>query len=804
MYRFKYLCLFLLTVSIGSGQQELNFPTVIYGVDQIKANWITHPEIAGGEDAVVLFRNVFDTADPSKEHIINISADNHYFLYVNDRLVTHGPQLSDIQHWKYETLNLKEYLVKGKNIVAVKVINFGKRRFLGMQSIFTSLMVNGCTANTKALSTTGNGDNWKCYVDPSYKAIEVNWRGEGVKSIIGGFYANNPTDFVDMNLYPTDWNKLHFNDANWKKPIFFEGASSMGGAIAYLLEPRSLPLLTWEKEINPGQVVRTHGIRKSKISSDQPWVVEPHKKVSVLMDWTYVTNGYPTLEFGKGKDARIKIGYAENLFGKDGTKGDRNEIEDKQLLGYYDMVISNGKLGQSFTPNWMRTFRFVSIEIETFSEPLEINTFLNHRSRTKIPSTAQFDSDNKMYNNIFDICKRTVDICTQDYFLSDAYYETMQYVGDTKIHALLWQTLSGSLAHTKNALKQFNQSRDAAGNILGAYPLRSTFIYPTYSLSWVDQIANYLELSKDTLLVKELRAGILHTLYGFETNMDKNHLVKKTPYRYFVDWYTGSNEGGGTATDNDGLHSAVVTLHYVHALQNASKLLIDIGDPLHATEFKNRAEEIKRAVYLNCYDKERKLFAERPDKTVFDQHTNIMAILTDAIPANEQGDLLHQILNEADLLQASYYYRYYLFKAIMKVDAPELFDIAQKPWEHMIEQHMTTTLERFESEKRPTRSEVHPWSASPAYFYFNYLAGISSMENNYKMVKVEPRFGVLKNIKGVLPTQQGNIEFHLRKNTKEVWAEICLPKGTSGVFEWQGKSHALFSGTNLIVLPNEN
>jgi alpha-L-rhamnosidase len=52
----------------------------------------------------------------------------------------------------------------------------------------------------------------------------------------------------------------------------------------------------------------------------------------------------------------------------------------------------------------------------------------------------------------------------------------MQYVGDSKIHALVWRAMSGNLAHTENALEQFHLSRDVDGNILVGYPLRSTFI----------------------------------------------------------------------------------------------------------------------------------------------------------------------------------------------------------------------------------------------------------------------------------------------------------------------------------------
>ncbi|MEP2239525.1 MAG: hypothetical protein ABJI22_14255 [Maribacter sp.] len=797
MNRFLYL-LFLLSLSTQS-QTELNYPEVVYGKENISASWVSHPEIKGGEDTAVLFRNTFNVADAKADFIINISADNHYFLYVNGEFITHGPQLSDIQHYKFETLNLKDYLNKGKNVIAVKVINFGKRRFLGMQSIFTSVMVNGVTENAKIINTTGFNDTWLSTIDESYKANEVVWRGNGKKAIVGGFYANNPTDIVDMNLYPTHWETLDFDDSDWVKVEFFENASSMGGSIAYLLEPRNLPLLSWDEE-RVASIVRSSSALNTEFPVLGTLTLAPNTKTTFLLDQQYVTNGFPELLFSKGKSAIIVIKYAENLFGDNNEKGDRDDLENKKLLGYYDEVISNGEANQKFIPNWMRTFRFIEFEIETKDQELVLEKFVNHRSRTTIPSIAKFSTDDKMYNDIFDICKRTIDICTQDYFLSDAYYETMQYVGDTKIQALIWEALSGNAEHTKNAIRQFDHSRDSDGNILGAYPLRSTFIYPTYSLVWVDMIADYYNSSNDKEFVETYKDGIINTLAGFEKNMNDLNLVNKTPYRYFVDWYTGPNNGSGTATKNDGLNSAVVSLHYVHALQNASYLFDIIGDKQTAIKYKTRAQEIITSVYELCYDDERNLFAERPDKTIYDQHTNIMAILTDAIPQNEQRALLNKILNEKDLLQATYYYRFYLFEAIKKVDAPELFDVAQQPWEQMINDHMTTTLERFESVEKPTRSEVHPWSASPAYFYFNYLAGIQSVQNDFEEVQISPAFGKLNEMAGLLPTSKGNIEFELKKNKNKLSAEITIPQTMKGNLNWQGTEIPLKKGKNTYTI----
>ncbi|NHF60688.1 family 78 glycoside hydrolase catalytic domain [Flavobacteriaceae bacterium TP-CH-4] len=780
-------------------QSELNFPDIQYGIEQIKANWVSHPDIQGGEDRVILFRNVFTVHNSDQDFIINISADNHYFLYVNGSFVTHGPQLGDMQHWKFESLNLKGLLKNGKNIIAVKVVNYGKKRFLGFQSLYTALMVNGVTENAKMLTTKGPDDGWKCVLDNSYKASEVHWRSPGENRIIGGFYANNPTDYITMKHHPKGWEQPEFDDSAWQKNSFYESTGSMGGSIAYLLEPRNLPLLTWEQE-GVGTIVRSQNIGATSFPTSGNLRIPANIKASFLIDKKVVTSGFPELSFSGGKGASIKIRYAENLFGPKKEKGDRNQIEGKELIGYFDHVLSDGSPGQQFLPTWMRTFRFIQLDIETGPSELVLDRLQNYRSRTTLASTATFTSDNGTYNEIFAICKRTVDLCTQDYFLSDAYYETMQYIGDTKVHALIWQALSGSLAHTENALRQFHHSRDAEGNLLGAYPLRSTFIFPTYSLIWVDMVADHYALTGDTTIIEKYKAGIAHTLNGFEKNMKSNHLVDRTRYRYFVDWYQNPDNGGGTATKNGGENSAVVSLHYAHALMNAANLFEAAGDTHQAAQFADRANEIKGAVYELCYDSDRKLFAERPDKSVYDQHTNIMAILTDAIAPSEQKSLLNSILQDKSLLQATYYYRFYLFEAIKKVGVPELFDLAQQPWEKMVADHMTTTLERFESTTKPTRSEVHPWSASPAYFYLTYLAGIQSKENNFEEIRIAPVFGILQTIEGSMPTTKGTIHFNLKRSEGRLFAEIVLPENIKGEIIWNGTTETLRPGRHQYEL----
>ena len=98
--------------------QELNVPVVRYTPSPWRAVWITHPDISGNEYAVVNFRKEFRLETKPSQFIISVSADNKYVLYVNGSRVARGPQLSDIRHWRYETIDISSFLQAGENVIA--------------------------------------------------------------------------------------------------------------------------------------------------------------------------------------------------------------------------------------------------------------------------------------------------------------------------------------------------------------------------------------------------------------------------------------------------------------------------------------------------------------------------------------------------------------------------------------------------------------------------------------------------------------------------------------------------------------
>ncbi|MCU0451958.1 MAG: hypothetical protein MUC97_19280 [Bernardetiaceae bacterium] len=233
----------LLALPLAAAAQtvrELNVPQAQYVPTQWKGAWITHPGIEPSGYGVVHFRRTFDLAEKPAEFIVNLTADNQYRLYVNGRFVNFGPQLSDVRHWRFETVDLAPFLQAGRNVVAVEVINWGINRFYGIMSTQTALAINGYSPAAEVLNT--QADTWKTYHNRAYRENYPNWVF-GV-DIVGGFYASNPADSLRADQYPWGWQTPGYDDRAWPKAKWVWGVNSYTTSFSWIVEPRNTPLQT--------------------------------------------------------------------------------------------------------------------------------------------------------------------------------------------------------------------------------------------------------------------------------------------------------------------------------------------------------------------------------------------------------------------------------------------------------------------------------------------------------------------------------------------------------------------------------
>ncbi len=759
-----------------------------------QAVWIG-PQLQAGEsdEGVYHFRRSFSLPSKPASFIAHVTADNRYRLFVNGEHVGLGPARGDKIHWRFETYDLAPYLKQGENTIAAQVWNLGEEAPVAQMTIGkTAFLMQGNTEKEHVVNT--NRENWKVLKNDAFSLIPVN------NSFVFGFYAAGSTDKVLAENYPWGWETGEYDDAQWLKPsqvakadpvyYAFRTGEADGG-----LTPRTIPMMEEKRERIP-KVVRAEGVKADGkfLTGKSPLVIPANTKAVVLLDQTHLTTAYPELVVSGGKGSSVEVAYAEALYDSNRKKGNRNETENKKLYGYYDIFVPDGGKDRLFRPLWYRTYRYVEMRIQTGAEPLTINDYYGMFTAYPFEEKASFSSNDPSLGNIWDVGWRTARLCANETYYDCPYYEQLQYVGDTRIQALISLYVSGDDRLMRNALTLFDESRLPEGITQSRYPTEIAQMIPTFSLFWVDMVHDYYMFREDDPFVKGFLPGIRSTFEWYENHIDDRNILSEMGWWNFVDWSKEFKTGvPAGAKEKEG--TSIISLQFVYALDRAAELFDRYGKPHEGDYYRKKADEIREAVYRHCFDPQRKLFADTPEKKEFSQHANVLAILTDAIPRDQQADLMKRILSDESLIQCTLYFRFYLMHALKKAGMADQYLSHLDVWRQMLADGLTT----FPEKESDARSDCHAWSSSPMIEFLATVCGIEPAEPGFKTVKIQPYPGPLKEVSGSVPHPLGNIEVVLkRKSNNKINAEITLPKGLKGEFVWNNETIALKEGKQVI------
>ena len=753
------------------------------------AQWITHPTAPTLEYGVFLFRRTFLLPERPGEFTVYVSADNRYRLYVNGQYVCMGPSRGDIDHYRYETVDLAPYLQKGTNVIAAEVVNFGEHRQGAQQTFQTAFILQGKTTDVVDIDTGGEG--WKVLRNDAYTPIPVT------ASEVHGYYAAGPGDQVDASLYPWGWKEDGFDDSHWGEPRlatveFAAGRGFLYGSTWFLV-PRTIPFLKETPQRLP-KIARASGIRPHDgfLKGEQPLIVPPSTKATLLLDQTFHTIGYPELTVSGGKGSRIKITYAEALFDDQWRKGHRDEISGKEIRGYFDIFLPDGGMHRTFKPLGQRAYRFVQLDIQTDAEALQIDDYHGVYTAYPFEEKARFECGDEMLKSIWDVSWRSLRNSATDAF-QDPYYEQMQYIGDTRIEALVSLYVAGDDRLMRKAIELFDDSRIPNGLTQSRYPSYIVQVIPPFSLLWIGMIHDHSMYQDDPAFVRRFLPGMRNVLEWFEVRIDETGLPTDLEWWNFTDWSPGFKNGIPPGAD-DG-YSALVALQYVAAADNAAELFERFGWSHEAEKYSASAKRVRTAVYERCYDPAKGMIAETPEKQQFSQHTQIMAVLTDTIPREDQRELIKRTLEDKNLIPVTIYFRFYLHRAMEKAGLGDEYFSQLGPWKNMIRQGLTTFAE---TDVEP-RSDCHAWSASPNFDFLHLVAGIQPAEPGFRSVTVAPNLGTLDHVEASMPHPRGTIALALQRSGEHgIEGTVELPAGVSGTFRWQDTTVELHPGEQEI------
>ncbi len=779
------------------------------------ASWITDPAAPLREPLVLHFRRTLTLAAIPAHYVVRVSADNRFILYVNGQRIGDGPARGDLAHWRYERYDLAPYLHTGQNLIAATVWNWGVYAPIAQFSNRTAFLLESEAVGENSISTP---KDWLVQEDPGRTPLPRS------TLTYTAYYAAGPGEKVDAAK--TDWSwDAQTVSGQWLRPgdpmreSAYPGTNRAHSADAtgdnpWALVPDTLPHQQYTT-VSPGRIVRVDSIAAEQPGLTKfpasPVTLPPHTHVHLLLDRRTLTTVYPDLTVSGGKGSTIWLTYSEALYDNHGHKGDRDAltytdakgiVHPRRALGLRDEFLPDGGDRRTFQPLWWRTWRYLSLDITTGNQPLTLDSLTSHFTAYPFVERATFTSPDPDLAKIWQISWRTARLDAHETYMDTPYYEQLQYIGDTRIQALISYAVTGDDRLAIQALRAFNDSRIPEGITRSRYPSSLPQNIPTFSLLWVGMLHDYWMYRPNPAPVRNSLPGVRGVLGWFAKHQQPDGLLNNLPWWSFIDWVPS----GETPTYSRSGESCITTLEYLGALKNAADLEHALGDPVFAARDSQRAAHVRSGIYRQCWDASRGLLADNPDKAVFSQQANILGVLYDVIPAADQKPVLRKMLaiqpgtTPNGVLSASYYFRFYLSRALDHAGMADDYLQSIEPWRQLLKLHFSTWPET----PGVTRSDSHAWSAHPIYDLLTLVAGIEPASPGFRTVRIAPHLGSLPSLTATFPHPNGEIRVEYRRTSSGLRASITLPAGLSGSFVYSGRSLPLHHGVNRILVASQS
>jgi len=742
------------------------------------------------------------TAVPSS-YRVRVSADNRFILYVNGDRVGDGPARGDLTHWRYERFDLAPLLKQGANLITATVWNFGVFAPIAQMSDRTAFLLESEATGADGISTP---KEWQVEQETGVRPLGRD------KVTLQTYFASGPGEELDASKYDWTW-KSESSNKNWVPvgtpmrdsifPVNEAHSADATGDNPWGLIPDELPHMDY-KLTEVGSVVRTD-LASLQSFPTQSASIPANSHLHLLFDRKNLTTAYPELTISGGKGSHIILTYSEALYDNKERKGDRDSIEysdehgtkkPRIARGLTDSFLPDGGPHRAFMPLWWRTWRYLDLDITTGSEPLTLESLKAYFTAYPFQERAKFDSGQPDLDKIWDISWRTARLDAHETYMDTPYYEQLQYIGDTRIQALISYTVTNDDRLGRQALLAFDESRIPEGITRSRYPSSLPQNIPTFSLIWVGMLHDYWMYRPDPQIVRNSLPGTRDVLTWFAKYEHTDGLLGELPWWSFIDWVVK-----GEIPSYDSNHESCMTsLEYLGALIDAADLEKNLGDPVLAQRYDARANHVRSGISSMCWVPSRGLLAENSDRKVFSQQANILGVLYDVIPKDSQQDVLRRVIDilpgttPDGVMSASYYFRFYLARALDHAGLADEYLKSLDPWRELLPLHFSTWPEQ----PGETRSDSHAWSAHPIYDLLTLVAGVEPASEGFASVRIAPHLGTLDHLNATFPHPQGDIRVEYRRTSSDLDATITLPGMLTGRFFYAGKDWELKPGANHI------
>lgn len=690
-------------------------------------NLISSKNAIHNENALYYFKKTIIVHHVQKS-IVKIFADARYKLYVNNTLVAVGPCKQSSETKYYDVVDISEYIRVGENEILLSVLQLTNSPYDYQEMFIESVIRSG----DMVCCLWGNVGDVSVETDESWLVAKEN----GIRFFFEKTYDAYAVTALCEHINPHYRNGLQFEPAIKLREIYsYDEEQGTCSEIAIPLEKRKIPMMYF---------------------SSKPFVSCENN----VYDAGKLTCGYLRLRCkGKGK-AILTYAECRVFIEKDGSIRKRKR-DDKQgvILGDFDIVEVDGNC--FFEPFWMKTFRYVQLELQGDIEIEEID-YIETGYPIQVPD--EYDFGDEKDNKLFDISVNTLKRCMHETYVDCPYYEQLQYTMDTHLQVLFTYQLTMDKALPEKAIDDFAKSYRVGGLTQSRYPTNKAQYILGFSMFYIMMLYEHEQRFADKEFVKKYLPIADGIIDWFVKRLD-GYMVSRSNLWDFVDWAEGYDFGQIPTREP----VAVYSLMLAYVLKKTSYMHKILGNEM--PNYDALAERIMSDVKERCFDEEKGLYADGPSKTHFAQHPQIWAVLCGMEKGESAKTLL---LKSMDLTcKASSAWMFHYFRALEMADMYDLADKELETFRGLLDLGCTTTPEWIGED---VRSECHAWSAVAIYEFTAKVLGVTYREN---AIYIQPYIGNRTNAKGYVATPKGMVYCAWSMKDDEFIIELKLPENSS-------------------------
>ena len=631
--------------------------------------------------------------------LLRITADDHYKLYVNGAFVGEGPAPSYPEHHYYDTFDVTALLHPGENVLAAHLYYQGL-----LNRVWNSRDGRmGLAADVLLLGEEGaaSGGGVARRLEPAWRYRVSDAYGMG--GTVG--YDTQFLEHFDSRAWDEGWAREGLDDAAWEPMVPATWAD-------YRLEPRPTRPLE-HHELEPRRVERLgaagdDGARGAGAAG------------SVVR-----------VDFGREVTGALVLRAC-------GAAGDVMTIRCGEELAEDGSVRYQMRCNCTYEETWTladgictldqydyRAFRHVELLVPRGVELLGIRALERHYPLDE--SLCTVESSDRWLGRVFDICKRGVELCTQDAYLDCPSREKGQYLGDSVVVSAAQAYLSGSLEMMDKCIVQFAETAELVDDgLMADAPGSLMQEIADYSLMYGLMVWHRYELTGDVAALGRSYPVVRGAFLHFGRYAREDGLLEQVADKWnLVDWPENLRDGYDFPLTRPvvapGCHNVVNALYV-----GAAKVLAWIEDVLgraHTADWEALGEAFRRAFFRP----ETGLFVDAETSAHSSLHANLYPLCFGLCEPGAEDGIADFMVGKG--LRCGVLLSYFYLKGLARVGRHRdvyatLVNESEHGWVNMLREGATTCWEAWGADQKWNTSLCHAWACAPIPVLVEDVAGI--------------------------------------------------------------------------------